>query len=103
MSIEIRRAHEDDWPAICFADGRAFGTSYTAEEIAKRLPLHDMSRFRIAVDNQPGGKAQVVGVAGSYALDVTLPGGATVPMGGVTWVSTNTTHRRQGLMRKVVG
>jgi predicted acetyltransferase len=42
-------------------------------------------------------------VAGSYALDVTLPGGATVPMGGVTWVSTATTHRRQGLMRQVVG
>jgi predicted acetyltransferase len=103
MSIEIRRAHEDDWPAICFADGRAFGTSYTVEEIAKRLPLHDMSRFRIAVDTQPARKGQVVGVAGSYALDVTLPGGATVPMGGVTWVSTATTHRRQGLMRQVVG
>ena len=103
MSIEIRPVREDDWPAIFFADGRAFGTSYTPEEIAKRLPLLDPSRFRIAVDSCPGRAGQVVGVAGSFALDVTLPGGATVPMGGVTWVSTATTHRRQGLMRRVVG
>ena len=103
MSIEIRQVREEDWPAIFFADGRAFGTSYTPEEIAKRLPLLDISRFRIAVDARAGRRAQVVGVAGSFALDVTLPGGATVPMGGVTWVSTATTHRRQGLMRRVVG
>lgn len=103
MTIEIRRAHDDDWPAICFADGRAFGTSYTPEEVAVRLPLHDLSRFRIAVDHQPGRAGQIVGIAGSYAMDVTLPGGSTVPMGGVTWVSTATTHRRQGLMRRVVG
>ena len=102
MSIEIREVQEEDWPAVFFADGRAFGTSYTPEEIARRLPLVDRTRFRIAVESQPGRAAQVVGVAGSYALDVTLPGGATVPMGGVTWVSTATTHRRQGLMRRVV-
>jgi predicted acetyltransferase len=36
-------------------------------------------------------------------MEVTVPGGATVPMGGVTWVSTAATHRRQGLMRRVLG
>lgn len=98
MSIEIRRPHDDEWDAICYADGRAFGNTYTPEEIAERRPLHDLSRFRIAVDD-----GSIVGVAGSYALDATLPGGTTVPMGGVTWVSVASTHRRQGLMRRVVG
>src|SRR5436190_10593829 len=60
--------------------------------------MHDIGRFRIAVD-----RGQIVGAAASYAMDVGLPGGAIVPMGGVTWVSTAATHRRQGLMRRVVG
>ncbi|MCU1388146.1 MAG: hypothetical protein JWL72_1484, partial [Ilumatobacteraceae bacterium] len=97
MSIEIRQPREDDWQAICFADGRAFGNSYTPEEVAQRRALHDFSRWRIAVDD-----GDIVSQAASFAFDVTLPGGATVPMGGVTWVSTATTHRRQGLMRRVI-
>jgi predicted acetyltransferase len=36
-------------------------------------------------------------------MDVALPGGAIVPMGGVTWVSTAATHRRQGVMRRLMG
>lgn len=82
---------------ICHADGRAFGNAYTAEEIDQIRPMHDLSRFRVAFDD-----GEVVAVAGSYALDVTLPGGTTMPMGGVTWVSTAATHRRRGLMRQVV-
>lgn len=97
MSIEIRRPREDEWPAVCFADGRAFGNSYTPEEVTQRRPLHDLGRWRIAVDG-----SDIVSQAASFAFDVTLPGGATVPMGGVTWVSTATTHRRQGLMRRVI-
>ena len=98
MPLEIRAPTYDEWPAVCRADARAFGVSYTPEEIEERRPMHDVERFRIAID---GG--QIVAVAGSYAMQVTLPGGAAVPMGGVTWVSTAATHRRQGIMRKVVG
>lgn len=97
MAIEIRTATDNDWEAICRADGRAFGFGYTDAEMAERKPLHDLSRFRIAVDN-----GEIVSTAGSYALDVTLPGGVCVPMGGVTWVSTLATHRRQGIMRQAV-
>ncbi len=97
MTIEIRTATDNDWESVCRADGRAFGFGYTDAEMAERKPLHDLSRFRIALDN-----GEVVSTAGSYALDVTLPGGACVPMGGVTWVSTLATHRRQGIMRQVV-
>lgn len=97
MSIEIRTPTDDEWEPICVTDALAFGISYSTEEIAERRPAHDISRFRIAVDD-----GQIVSVAGSYALDVTLPGSITVPMGGVTWVSTLATHRRQGLMRRVV-
>ncbi|CAB4858990.1 unannotated protein [freshwater metagenome] len=97
MSIEIRRPTDDEWEDVCRADGRAFGVAYTTEEMAERRPFHDMTRFRIAVDD-----GEIVSTAGSYPFDVTLPGGTCVPMGGVTWVSTLATHRRRGIMRQVV-
>jgi predicted acetyltransferase len=98
MPVEIRIPTYDDWPGVCRADARAFGVSFTPEQIEERRRLHELDRFRMAVDD-----GQIVAVAGSYAMQVTLPGGSTVPMGGVTWVSTAATHRRQGLMRRVVG
>src|SRR4029079_2994327 len=94
MPLELRTPTLEDWPAICAADARAFGSTMTPEDVEDRLKMHDLDRFRIALDD-----GQIGGVAGSYAMDVSLPGGAIVPMGGVTWVSTAATHRRQGLMR----
>jgi len=98
MPVEIRTPTLDEWPAICMADARAFGSTMTPEDIEDRLKLHDIDRFRVGFD-----RGQIVAVAASYEMDVSLPGGAIVPMGGVTWVSTAATHRRQGLMRRVVG
>ncbi len=97
MSIEIRPPTDDEWPDVCRFDGRSFGFTYTPEEMDAKREAHDMARFRMAVDDDA-----IVALAGSYALEVTLPGGASVPMGGVTWVSTAATHRRRGLMRRVV-
>ena len=98
MALEIRTPTLDEWPAVCRADARVFGSTCTPEDIDDRLKMHEIDRFRIAIDD-----GQIVGVAASYSMDVSLPGGAIVPMGGVTWVSTAATHRRQGLMRRVVG
>jgi predicted acetyltransferase len=98
MTIEIRPPRDDEWAQVCAADGRAFANTYSPAEVAEMRLQHDLSRFRIAVDD-----GSVVGVAGSYALDATMPGGTTIPMGGVTWVSVASTHRRQGVMRSVVG
>src|SRR4051794_966129 len=97
MGIQIRAPHEDDVEALFHSDARAFGFHYPAERIAEQLTIMDLSRYRIALD---GG--DVVGVIGSYALDVTVPGGATMPMGAVTWVGGGGTHNRQGLLRRLM-
>jgi predicted acetyltransferase len=97
MTIEIRVPGDDDVDALFHADARAFGFHYTPERTAENLMVIDLSRYRIALDGD-----EVVGVIGSYALDVTLPGGATVPMGAVTWVGVAATHRRQGLLRRLI-
>jgi predicted acetyltransferase len=97
MSIEIRTATDADWEPLCHADGRAFGFTYTEEMRAERRPLMDLDRFRLAFDG-----ADIVGLAGSYALDVTMPGGTCVPAGGLTWVGVAATHRRQGVLRSLM-
>lgn len=88
MGIEYRIPTDADWPAVVRADGRAFGEVPTDEQIAERRSTVDLDRFRIAVDG-----TQIVGVAGSFAFDVTLPGGATAPAAGLTWVGVNATQR----------
>lgn len=76
MPIEIRTPTDEAWPAICRFDARSFGNSLTEAEIESLRNIHDMRRFRVAYVDR-----EIVAVAGSYAMEVTLPGGASVPMG----------------------
>jgi len=101
MGLELRVPTDDDWVDICHADGRAFGINYTDESRESARRLIDLTRFRIVVDVGAGGR-EIVGIAGSYAFDVSLPGGSGVPMAGVTWISVAATHRRQGILTRLM-
>ncbi|NQW16328.1 MAG: GNAT family N-acetyltransferase [Chloroflexi bacterium] len=45
---------------------------------------------------------QLVGQAMSYSHAISVPGGAIVPCGGLSWVAVRPTHRRRGIMREIV-
>jgi predicted acetyltransferase len=45
--------------------------------------------------------ADVVGQAFYVDLQLTVPGGAVLPVGGITWVSVAPTHRRRGVLRSM--
>lgn len=93
MTIEIRTPDESQWEELFLADARGFGYTPEPGDIDLRRPIIDLARFRVAVD-----AGRIVGVAGSWAMDVTIPGGTTVPMTALTWVSVAATHRRQGVL-----
>jgi predicted acetyltransferase len=97
MSITFRTAKDSDWEAICHGDARAFGFVYTPEQIVNVRALHDVSRFELALDGK-----EIVGIVAAFSLQVTVPGSGHLPMGGVTWVSTAATHRRQGLLTRLM-
>jgi predicted acetyltransferase len=97
MPITVRTAEESDWPAICRADGRAFGFTYEPERIERTRAIRDVSRYELAFDGK-----EIVGIVGAYTLKVTLPGGGQLPIGAITWVSTATTHRRQGVLTRLM-
>ena len=44
----------------------------------------------------------IVGTAGAFSLEVTVPGGAQLQSAGVTAVTVRATHRRQGLLRQMM-
>ena len=44
----------------------------------------------------------LVGTAGAFTMGLTVPGGRTVPVAGVSAVSVQATHRRRGILRKVM-
>jgi predicted acetyltransferase len=99
VSTELRTPTEDDLDRMIDLDSEAFVWDMTAEErgaVRQMLTPH-LDRFRIVVDGMG-----VVGVAGSYGLQLTVPGGRQVPTGGVTWVSVSATHRRRGLLRRLL-
>lgn len=96
--IEIRTAVEDDFRPLTDFDARSFGSgAYSAEDLEVTRPTMDLDRYRLAFE---GGA--IVGAAGSDPFEMTLPGLTVIPMAGVTWVAVAVTHRRQGLLRRLM-
>lgn len=94
----IRPADGDgDLERYYAADSAAFGVPFDATHIAAKRPVIDPSRFYLAES-----AGRVVGAAGSFAFDLTLPGGATVPVAGVSDVGVLPTDRRRGVLRALL-
>lgn len=96
-TVTIRPAADDDFESIVVFDGLAFGQLWEDEARELARATVELERFRVAHD---GG--QLVGVAGIYSQEVTVPGNAQVRAGGVTWVAVAPTHRRQGLLTRLM-
>jgi len=98
-TFALRRATEKDLVAVTEADGRGFGRHYLESDLDDVLSWIDLDRFWLAVD--PDDDA-VLGVTASFDFAMTMPGGATLPVPGVTWVSVALTHRRRGILRALL-
>ncbi|HEY6635368.1 MAG TPA: GNAT family N-acetyltransferase, partial [Acidimicrobiia bacterium] len=97
---DIRTITEDDAQLFRARMARGFG---------RDLPKDDeegIERFRATFDYDRTLAAfegdELVGTAAAFDLAVTVPGGATVPMGGTTVITVQPTHRRRGLLRALM-
>src|SRR5262245_65440920 len=63
-------------------------------------------RFRALVDRSRAfaafDRGAVVGTAATFDVSVTVPGGAVLPIAGLTMVTVRPTHRRRGLLRALM-
>lgn len=97
MSIEIRTGAADEARALHEVLGVAFGEGLTDEQHDDEMTWFEPDRSVAAVED-----GSFVGAAGAYTFDLTLPGATTIPVAGVTWVGVLPTHRRRGILSRMM-
>jgi predicted acetyltransferase len=97
VSVKVRPCADlDEFGQAVFAIGQYFALDPTPERMerfSRNLPIE---RTHAAFE---GGK--IVGGAGAFPFEMTVPGGV-VRTAGVTVVGTTPTHRRQGVLRSMM-
>jgi predicted acetyltransferase len=97
MAIRIRTARSsEEFTGATGAIGHYFGATWTSEEAEQLRRLLPYDRMHAAFDG-----AAVVGGAGVYPLELTVPGGP-VTCAGVTMVGVLPTHRRRGILARLM-
>lgn len=91
--IAVRTLGPDELELYHRVDAAAFGLPPDAAQLESKRPLIDLGRFYLA---ELDGIA--CGGAGSFATELTVPGGATLPVGAVSDVGVLATHRRRGVL-----
>ncbi len=93
MDYPIRPAAPEEMPKLFRTIAVAFGNEYRGDEaVQTTLSYADLDRSISVWDGD-----QVVGTAGTWNFELSVPGGF-VPCGGLTWVSVLPSHRRQGIL-----
>jgi predicted acetyltransferase len=94
MAIEFRVCEPDELTAALAPIWHYFGRGASEEDAERLSPVLPTERVHVAVED-----GEVVGGAGAYLFDTTVPGGAAVPTAGVMAVGVLPTHRRRGILR----
>jgi predicted acetyltransferase len=93
-AVEIRSATDADWPAISLLDATSFGRFGHPESLDAWRTLMPGDSTVLACDRD-----DLVGMAHYLDLRLTGPGGAVLPVAGITIVAVAPTHRRRGILR----
>jgi len=91
--MELRPAREDEFDAFSAAVLTAFHEELTDDERKRYMKIHEPARSLAWYDD-----GRIVATSSLFTRDITVPGGATVPVGAVTAVAVQPTHRRRGLL-----
>lgn len=96
---EIRAIDRGDAELFRSRVARAFGNDADDDDTAQPRfdAIFEYDRTLAAYDDD-----DIVGTAAAFSLEVTVPGGEFVPMGGTTVVSVQPTHRRRGVLRSLM-
>lgn len=97
MPIQVRPIDKDDFPRWLEAIWTAFGEDLHEEAIERDKRIFEMDRVLGVYDDKA-----IVGGGGTFSFQMTVPGGALMPTGGVTAVGVMPTHRRQGALRELM-
>jgi predicted acetyltransferase len=97
MAFDIRPVTADEVPLFLRADANGFGYHLEDEDLAWVRQLFEPDRSLAVFD-----AGRLVATAGIISQQLTAPGGRSVPMAGVSWVTVAPTHRRKGILRQMM-
>jgi predicted acetyltransferase len=97
MQYELRPVTEEEWPAYVKACETGFLVHGDEDDIATWRTTAELDRTVAAFEAD-----RIIGTAGAFSLEVTVPGPATMPMAGVTAVTVRATHRRKGVLSSMM-
>jgi predicted acetyltransferase len=86
----------DEFARAFFAIGQYFGRFPPEDMLDRWMENFELERMHAAFDGD-----EIVGGAGAYTFDFSVPGGS-LPCGGITVVGVYPTHRRRGALRSMM-
>jgi predicted acetyltransferase len=98
MDLELRTIRDDEFAAFLRASSAAFGMSSDAGDDDYSVQLLPPDRAIAVFD-----EGAIVATAAAHTFRITVPGGARVDAAGVSSVGVLPTHRRRGLLRRMMG
>jgi predicted acetyltransferase len=95
--IEVRACAPDEVGRALDPIWHYFGGRAEAEEVERFAPILPAERVHAAFED-----GAIVGGAGAYLFETTVPGAAKVPTAGVMAVGVLPTHRRRGVLTQLM-
>jgi predicted acetyltransferase len=97
MAFDVRPCRDlDEFGRAIFPIDQYLGSGLTDERIERFSHLLEIERMHAAFEGD-----EIVGGAGAFGFDLSVPGGF-VPCAGISVVGVLPTHRRQGVLRAMV-
>src|SRR4051812_13543640 len=97
MPIEVRAITEAELPAMLEVDLRGFGARPRTPDRPDSWIRAELDRTRCAFEN-----GEMLGCTRAYSFELTMPGGALVPIAAVSAVAVQPTHRRRGVLTTMI-
>lgn len=94
--IDIRPVTENEFPQYASAVSRGFGNHLPDNEVAGRRKITELGRTLAAFDS-----GLIVGTNNSRLWQINVPGGS-MPVAGIVSVTVHPTHRRQGILTRMM-
>jgi len=97
LAAQLRPVTPDEWPRFARAMSTVFGDDPTGPFFDEVPKTGELERSLGLFDGD-----RVAATSGIYSLQMTVPGGASVPTAGITWVTVSPTHRRRGVLTAIM-
>lgn len=97
IELELRNVTKDEVNDFTISVDRAFGHTPGEDLLEIFDRAVELDRTLIAVED-----GRIVANSAVWSMAVTIPGGKQLPMAGVTAVGVSPTHRRKGLLTRMI-